>query len=89
MNGMVIFSQVKENSRQNFACPNRYFTFNIRSMPLPTKTVKNNNRPNCSTVFGTFPRRCFAWLQRETSRNFLVFTFYGGNVVNVLVLHCR
>ena len=24
-------------------------------------------------------------LQRETSRNFLVFTFYGGNVVHVLV----
>ena len=29
--------------------------------------------------------RCFAQLQRETSRNFLVTRFYGGNVVRVPV----
>ena len=31
--------------------------------------------------FCTFPCRCFARLQRKTSRNF----FYGGNVIRVLV----
>ena len=46
------------------------------------KTVKNNNRSNqqkqlctCSTLFCTFLCRCFARLQRETSRNFLVTRF--------------
>ena len=29
--------------------------------------------------------RCFARLQRETSRNLFSYTFYGGNVVRVLV----
>ena len=33
------------------------------------------------TLFCTFLCRCFARLQRATSRNFLSYTFYGGNVV--------
>ena len=45
--------------------------------------MKNNNRSNwqkkqlctCSTLFCTFLCRCFARLQRETSRNFLVTRF--------------
>ena len=45
--------------------------------------VKNNNRSNlqkrqlctCSTLFCTFLCRCFARLQRETFRNFLVTLF--------------
>ena len=45
--------------------------------------VKNNNRSNqpeskfcrCSQFFSTFLCRCFAWLQCETSRNFLVSCF--------------
>ena len=38
------------------------------------------------TFFCTFLCRCFARLQRETSRNFLVsYTFHGGNNVRVLV----
>ena len=54
------------------------------------ETVKSNNRSNqqkqlctCSTFF--FLCRCFARLQRETSRNVLVQTLYGGNVVRVPV----
>ena len=46
------------------------------------KTVRNNNRSNqqkqlctCSTIFCTFLCRCFARLQHETSRNFLVTRF--------------
>ena len=48
------------------------------------RTVKNNNRSNqqkkdqlctCSTLFCTFLYRCFAPLQCETSRNFLVTRF--------------
>ena len=58
---------------KKFASPNRYFTENSRWVPL-TRIVKNNNRSNCSTLFCTFPYLWFAWLQRETSRNFL-FTF--------------
>ena len=41
--------------------------------------------------FCTLLCSCFARLQRETSRNFVVYTFYGGNVVAVLVhflFHC-
>ena len=37
----------------------------------------------CSTLFGIFLCCCFALLQHKTSRNFLVFTFDGGNVVCV------
>ena len=43
-------------------------------MPL-TRTVKNNNRSNCSTLSCTFPCRWFAWLQRETSRKLPGFHF--------------
>ena len=61
---------------------------------------KNNNRSNqqksnfarAVRLFCTFLCRCFARLQRETSRNFLLYTFYGGNVGRVLVhffFHCR
>ena len=54
---------------------------------------KNNNRSNqqksnlarAVRLFCTFLCGCFAPLQRETSRNFLVYTFYGGNVGRVLV----
>ena len=58
------------------------------------RRVKNNNRSNqqkrqlctCSTLFDTFLCPCFARLQHETSRNFLVtYTFYGENVICVLV----
>ena len=41
----------------------------------------------CSTLFRTFLCRCFARLQRETFRNFLLptsFTFYRRNVARVL-----
>ena len=48
------------------------------------------------TFFYFFFCRCFERLQRETSRNFLVTRFFGGNVVSVLVdffvfffFHCR
>ena len=41
----------------------------------------------CSTLFCTFLCRCFARLQRETSRNFLVTRFMDWNVVRFLV-HC-
>ena len=75
---------------KKFASPNRYFTENSRWVPL-TRTAKNNNRSNCSTFFGTSPCRCFAWIQRETSRNFLGFYVVWRNVVHVLVhfFHCR
>ena len=47
------------------------------------RMVKNNNRSNqqknnfalAAHFFCTFLCRCFAWLQRETSRNFLVTCF--------------
>ena len=46
------------------------------------RTVKNNNRSNwqksnfaCAAHFSTFLCRCFAQLQRETSRNCLVIHF--------------
>ena len=53
----------------------------------------NNNRSNqqksnlarAVRLFCTFLCRCFARPQHETSRNFLVYTFYGGNVGRVLV----
>ena len=45
------------------------------------------------TIFCTFLCRCFARLQRESSRNFLHgHTFYGENVVHVIFhffFHCR
>ena len=52
---------------------------------------RDNNRSNeqksnftrAAHFFCTFLCRCFAWLQRETSRNFLV-TLNGGNGVCVL-----
>ena len=55
--------------------------------------MKNNNRSNqqksnfarAAHFFCKFLCRCFAQLQRETSRNFLVTRFYGGNVVRVPV----
>ena len=37
------------------------------------------------TFFLLFFCRCFERLQRESSRNFLVTRFFGGNVVSVLV----
>ena len=53
----------------------------------------NNNRSNqlksnlagAVRLFCTFLCRCFARPQHETSRNFLVYTLYGGNVGRVLV----
>ena len=40
----------------------------------------------CSTLFCTFLCRCFARLQRETSRNvFFFFFFYGGNFVRIIL----
>ena len=44
----------------------------------------------CSTLFCTFLCRCFARLQRETSRKVLVsYTFFERNVVRVLLHFCR
>ena len=56
------------------------------------KTVKNNNRSNqqksnfasAAHFFCTFLCRCFARLQLETSRNFLVTRFFRS-----LFFHCR
>ena len=53
---------------------------------------KNNNRPNqqksnfarATHFFCTFLCRCFARLRRETSRNFLVTSFFRS-----LFFHCR
>ena len=39
------------------------------------RTVKYNDRSNCSTLFCIFPSRCFARLH-ETSRNFVVSRFH-------------
>ena len=47
----------------------------------------SKQRCTCSTLFRTFLCRCFARLQRETFRNFLLttsFTFYRRNVARVL-----
>ena len=56
------------------------------------RTAKNNNRSNQQKrnfahavhFFCTFLYRCFARLQRETSRNFLVTRFFRS-----LFFHCR
>ena len=53
---------------------------------------KKNNFARAAHFFCTFLCRCFARLQRETSRNFLVTRFFGENVVRALVhlfFHCR
>ena len=47
--------------------------------------ISKNNFARAAHFFCTFLCRCFAGLQRETSRNFLVTRFYGGNVVRVPV----
>ena len=45
----------------------------------------------CSTLFCTFPCRCFARLLRETSRNFLVTRFMEemSHVFPFTFFHCR
>ena len=47
---------------------------------------KKSNFARAAHLFCTFLCRCFCTWQRETSRNFFnSCTFYGGNVVRVLV----
>ena len=50
-----------------------------------TLKPKKNNFARAAHFFCTFLCRCFARLQRETSRNSAGFTFFGGNVVRLLV----
>ena len=83
---LEFFSQVIENSRKNLLLLtdiNIFLQKTVVRCPWLVRTVKNNNRPNCSTLFCTFPCCWFAWLQCQMSRNFLIFTFYRGNVVHV------
>ena len=47
----------------------------IKCWMLLTRSVKNNNRSNCSTLSCTFPCHWFAWLQHETSRKLPSFHF--------------
>ena len=47
--------------------------------------ISKSNFVRAAHFFCTFLCRCFAQLQRETSRTFLSYTFYRGNVVRVPV----
>ena len=47
--------------------------------------ISKSNFVRAAHFFCTFLCRCFARLQRETSKTFLSYTFYRGNVVRVPV----